>query len=168
MTVIGWIVFGLILLFGFAALTGAPFVPSRTKEVREAFQKLYKLGKNDFIIDLGSGDGRVQKIASEFGASGLGIEINPILVLIAKFRLRKAKNQHTVCSNMLSVDFPAETTVVYTFCDNRDMPKIVKCVKKQAKKLHKPLYLISHAFDTKEAELVKQHRAYYLYLIKEK
>ena len=165
MEVICWIGLGLIVLFGVAALTGAPFVPSVKSEVRDAFKKLYPLGKKDFIVDLGSGDGRVQKVASEFGAKGLGIEINPLLVFAAKWRLRKCKDQKTICGSMYAIDFPAETTVVYTFCDNRDIKKIVRHCKKQAEKLGHSFYLISHAFDTKDAELVKQHRAYYLYKI---
>ena len=92
MTVLFVILGAILVLFLLSALTGAPYVPSFQKELRLAFKDLYKLGKDDFIVDLGSGDGVVLKTAAEFGASGLGIEINPVLVYISRFRLRKHKN----------------------------------------------------------------------------
>lgn len=160
------IVVVLLMLFCIPALTGAPYVPSREKEVRDAFKKLYPLSKKDFIIDLGCGDGKVQKIASEFSAGGLGIEINPILAIVARWRLRKLPNQKVICSNMFAIDFPKETTVVYVFGDGRDIKRIVKFVKAQSTKLGKPIHLISHAFEVLDVKPIKQHRAYHLYLIK--
>ena len=166
MGVVWIIIIAIVGLFCVTAFFGAPYVPSRNKEVRGVFKELYPLGEKDFIIDLGSGDGKVQKIASEFGAGGLGVEINPILAVIAKIRLRKLPQQKTICGNMFAVDFPKNTTVVYVFGDGRDMKKIVKYIEKQAQKLGKPLHLISHAFEAPGAKPIKQYRAYHLYLIK--
>ena len=84
--ILKWIGIVLVLVFGGTALTGAPFVPSRRKELDIIFKKLYKLNKNDLLVDLGSGDGKVLKAASDFGARALGIELNPFLVLFSKVR----------------------------------------------------------------------------------
>ena len=37
----------LIVFLGFTAFTGAPYVPSMKKELREAFKKLYPLKKKE-------------------------------------------------------------------------------------------------------------------------
>ena len=84
--ILKWIGIVLVLVFGGTALTGAPFVPSRRKELEIIFKKLYRLSKNDLLVDLGSGDGKVLKAASDFGARALGIELNQFLVLFSKLR----------------------------------------------------------------------------------
>ena len=53
--------------------------------VVEAMLKLASVGPRDYVIDLGSGDGRlVIAAAKEHGASGLGVDIDPKLVDIAR------------------------------------------------------------------------------------
>lgn len=160
-----WIVVGLIIFLGFTAFTGAPFVPSMKKEIREAFKKLYPLKKKDFLVDLGSGDGRVLLIANEFGAKGLGIELNPLLAFISKIRLRKVKGTSIKIGNLFDVDFPKETTVVYLFGDSRDIMRFVVHIENQATKLNKKLYLISNAFMIPGLEPINKHRSYFLYEI---
>ena len=165
-----WFILGAIViiaafLFMFAAFTGAPYVPSSTSELEEAFTKLYKLSRKDLLIDLGSGDGVVLKMASRHGAQALGVEINPLLVLTTRMRLRKEKHVRVVCKNFYKMDFPPETTVVYVFSDSRDIRKIAKLVQKQSAALGHPIYLISNAFEVPGLEIQKQHRAHYLYKI---
>ena len=49
--------------------------------VTEAMLTIARVGKKDFVIDLGSGDGRIVILAAKkFGARGLGVEIDPALV----------------------------------------------------------------------------------------
>lgn len=156
-----------MLIFLVTVLIGAPYVPSRNAEVRKAFKNLYPLGKKDLIIDLGSGDGKILKAASEFGARSVGIELNPILVLISKLRLRKDKKARVVCRDYFHYDFPAETTVVYLFSEDRDMPKLVQYIEKQAARIGHPIYLISYAFKAEKYKAEKTYQAYYLYKIKE-
>jgi SAM-dependent methyltransferase len=162
------IIFALVLLFCLTALTGAPFVPSKKSEIQGAFKELYPLGKHDLLIDLGSGNGKVLIEAHNCGAKSIGIELNPILAFISKLRLFRKKNIKVVCRDFFHYDFPAETTVVYVFADGRDMPRVAKAVEAQAKRLHKPIYLISHAFPVEGYKTEKEYRAYYLYKIKEK
>ena len=157
-----------ILIFGFTAITGAPFVPSRKRAAMEAFQKLYPLSKKDFLIDLGSGNGKVLAIATKFGAKCLGLELNPLLVLYSKIRLCHNPLAKTKNADMFHYNFPKETTVVYVFGDGRDMKRIVKTIEKQVAKIGHPLFLISHAFEAEGREPVKAHGAYYLYKIEER
>jgi hypothetical protein len=60
--------------------SGGPFVPTPPAVV-EAMLKLAKVGPRDFVVDLGSGDGRIVLTAATLHkASGLGVEIDPELV----------------------------------------------------------------------------------------
>jgi len=53
------------------------YVPT-PQEVVHAMLKVANVGKDDVIYDLGSGDGRIVITAArEYGASGVGIDINP-------------------------------------------------------------------------------------------
>jgi methylase of polypeptide subunit release factors len=53
------------------------FVPT-PQEVVDAMLKLAKVGANDVVYDLGSGDGRIPITAARtYGARGVGIDIDP-------------------------------------------------------------------------------------------
>ncbi len=57
-----------------------PYVPSPQSVVSDML-KVAEVGPNDFIIDLGSGDGRIVLTAAKiFGARGFGVEIKDELV----------------------------------------------------------------------------------------
>ena len=166
--IVKWIVFAVVLIFAIMALTGAPYVPSLVSELKLVFTKLYKLSDKDLVVDLGSGDGVVLKVASDFGAKAFGVELNPFLVLLTKWRLRKRKGVSVKCGNLFKVDFPAETTVVYLFGDGRDIKGMMETIQTQAGKLDHDLYVISHAFELPGPKPVKKHRAYFLYKISHK
>ena len=60
--------------------TGGPYVPT-PQVVVDAMLELAKVGPRDFVIDLGSGDGRIVLTAAErYSARGLGVDIDPELV----------------------------------------------------------------------------------------
>jgi predicted O-methyltransferase YrrM len=68
----------------------APYFPTPQSVVDRMLQ-LAKVGPEDFVIDLGSGDGRiVLTAAKKYGARGLGIEIEPQLVSEANYNARRA------------------------------------------------------------------------------
>ena len=163
--ILKWFGFVLIFTFSATALTGAPFVPSRRKELEIIFKKLYKLGQKDLLVDLGSGDGKVLKAASDFGAKAYGIELNPFLVFFSKVRFICNPRVRTVMRDFFHSDLPVETTVVYVFGDGRDMKRIAKKVQEQTQIIGHPLYLISHAFELPNLKPLKKCRAYFLYKI---
>jgi len=61
----------------------APWVPTPQKFV-ELMLDMAKIAPSDYVIDLGSGDGRVVITAAKRGATALGIEYHPDLVEMAK------------------------------------------------------------------------------------
>ena len=76
---------GFFLFLCLSFVTGGPFVPS-SKHAVEAMIKLADLKAGQTVIDIGSGDGRVLFEAAKEGARGIGIEINPYLVLFTRIR----------------------------------------------------------------------------------
>lgn len=67
-----------------------PYVPSPSNTVT-AMLKLAGVQKTDTVYDLGSGDGRIViAAAKEFGARGVGIDINPERVARAQVKAEKA------------------------------------------------------------------------------
>jgi hypothetical protein len=67
-----------------------PYVPSPQSVVSDML-KLAEVGPNDFLIDLGSGDGRIVLTAAKvFGARGFGVEIKDELVKLSNEAARNA------------------------------------------------------------------------------
>jgi hypothetical protein len=63
-----------------APVNAGPYVPSPTSVVADMLT-LAEVGPKDFVIDLGSGDGRIVLTAAKvFGARGFGVDINEKLV----------------------------------------------------------------------------------------
>ena len=86
------LVLGLIASFGCQTIPGREvrYEPTPMPIVR-ALLELAEVGKQDVIYDLGSGDGRIPIMAAkEFGARGVGIEIDPALVTQAQANAREA------------------------------------------------------------------------------
>ena len=64
-------------------VNAGPYVPSPQSVVTDML-KLAKVSSSDFVIDLGSGDGRIVLTAAKvFGARGFGVEIQDKLVKLA-------------------------------------------------------------------------------------
>ena len=60
--------------------TGGPYVPT-PQVVVDAMLEIARVGPRDFVIDLGSGDGRIVLTAAQrYSARGLGVDIDPELV----------------------------------------------------------------------------------------
>ncbi len=154
-----------VALLGFVVFFGAPYVPSKSKELRRAFTKLYKLSGNDVLVDIGSGDGIVLRVASECGARAVGYEINPLLVLISKFLSRRDEKVSVKQANVWKARFPNETSVVYVFGESRDIKKIVRLVQTEASRLSHDLVVISYGFKLPDITVSKKLDAHFMYII---
>jgi hypothetical protein len=92
----------------------APFVPT-PQPVVEAMLQLANVGARDVLYDLGSGDGRVViTAAKKFGARGVGVELDPHLVIQSEEAARQAGVEGRVKflqENLFGVGL-AEATVV--------------------------------------------------------
>jgi SAM-dependent methyltransferase len=86
------LVLGLLVSFGCGTIPGQDvrYEPTPMPVVR-ALLELAEVGPQDLVYDLGSGDGRIPiTAATEFGARGVGIEIDPSLVTQAQAKAREA------------------------------------------------------------------------------
>jgi len=110
------------LLFGVLASFGCGTIPGRDVRyeptpmpIVRALLELAEVGPRDVVYDLGSGDGRIPiTAAKEFGARGVGIEIDPALVTQAQANAREAGVADKVefrLANMYQADVRSATVV---------------------------------------------------------
>jgi hypothetical protein len=90
------------------------------QSVVERMLALAQVGASDFVMDLGSGDGRIViTAAKKYGASGLGIEIDPQLVSAANWSARGAgvgERVKFVKQDLFETDLrPATVLTLYLF-----------------------------------------------------
>lgn len=80
------------LCFGLVVFVGPPYVPTMAKQI-EAALDLLDLKPGQTLLELGSGDGRVMLAAAERGLRVVGYEINPVLVMVSRWRTRHYRKQ---------------------------------------------------------------------------
>lgn len=139
----------------FSSIKGAPYVPTRKKEILNFLNEVvFKKGK--LFLELGCGDGRVVRTAvKEFGVKGLGVDVNPVLILWARILSKLTKTPHTEfkVENILKTDF-SKADYIYLFL----MPElIVKIEEKLKKETKKNAILISHGFRIIGLEKYRYH-----------
>lgn len=153
-----------IVAVGFVAFTGAPYVPSKPSEVRRALTDLYPIGKKDVLVDIGSGDGIVLRIAVRLGAKcAVGYEVHPVLVVISKLLSRGEPRVVTRLANFWRTQLPDDTTVVYTFGESRDIHNMYAQVQAEATRLGRNLAFVTYGFDVPGVKAVKTVGAHHLY-----
>ena len=95
----------------------APYVPTG-HDVVDRMLSLAGVTKEDYVVDLGCGDGRIPiAAAKKYGARGLGVDIDPVRIDEAKANLKIAGVQNLVefrLENLLETDV-SKATVVTTF-----------------------------------------------------
>ncbi len=158
-----WVVLGLVVFGGFMALTGAPYVPSKRRDVERAFTVLYPLSSRDVLVDIGSGDGMVLRVARRYGAQAVGYEINPLLVMIARWLSRGDSDIIVHLANFWRQSLPDNTTVIYTFGEGRDIARMYQLAQDTATRLGRPVAFISYGFDVPGIKATKHDGASFLY-----
>ena len=123
-----------------------PYVPT-PPEVVQAMLELADVGSDDLVYDLGSGDGRiVVTAAKEYGARGVGVDIDPERIADGRDNAREAGVEDRVRfiqSDLFEVDLsPATTVTLYLLPDInlRLRPKLMA-------ELRPGTPVVSHAFD---------------------
>lgn len=163
-----WVAIGLVIIavIGVGVLFGgAPFVPTRRAWIEQAFE-LSNLGKNDVIVDLGSGNGAVLAAAIERGAKrAVGYEVNPILAVWSRWRLgRYGKRASVRIADFFRSDLPQDTTVIYMFQVSWVLDKIKPYLESQKPQIRsKKLKVVCFGFEIKDAQPVKKLNGMTLY-----
>lgn len=95
----------IVVLLTYSLVRGAPFAAIGKRRMENIFKLLNKKGGR--FVDIGSGDGRIVINAAKRGFDAYGIEINPLLVIIANVKIRKLKlvNAHILLTDFWKHDF---------------------------------------------------------------
>lgn len=123
-----------------------PYVPT-TEEAVKAMLKLAEVKKSDVVYDLGCGDGRIViAAAKEYGAHGVGIDINPERIQEAEENAKKTGVEKLVRfeeNDLFDADIH-EATVVTLFLLNsvnlKLRPKLLRDLKPGTR-------IVSNTFD---------------------
>jgi len=114
----------------------SPWWRTNRKIAKKAFE-LAGLKKEDTVYELGSGEGTVLiTAASEFGASGVGIEIDPLRFYISKFLVWKnglGKKIKINRGNFFEADI-SSASVVFVYLVPKAINKLLPKFKKELKK----------------------------------
>lgn len=155
---------GFIVLFGWVVIRGAPYVPSHRRFVAQSFKELYPVSSKDTLVDLGSGDGIVLRTAAARGATAIGYEINPLLVVVTKLLSWGNHRIIVKVADYWLVNLPKETTIVYLFAVSRDIKKAQKYMQHQADTIGHELYLMTYGAKLAGKEPVRELNAHALYV----
>jgi len=149
---VSFAVFTIFLIY--SSVKGSPYVPTKNKQVNLILEKA-KLKKSEIFLDLGCGDGRVVRTAvKNFQVTGIGIEINPLLLIWAKILsgFQRLKNIDFFRLDIIKENLP-KADVIYIFL----MPKLIAAITPKLKKhLDQGALIISHGFKIKR--LIKYFR----------
>ena len=132
-----------------------PYVPTR-EDVLAEMMKMAAVTKNDFVFDLGCGDGRIVITAvKDFGARGVGIDIDPRRIDESEENARKAGVQDRVefiQGDLFEANLSKATVVTLYLLPSVNLrlrPKLLKELKPGTR-------VVSHNYDMGDWKPLKQ------------
>lgn len=131
-TIIKSIIFFLLLLFLPTFYTKVPYYPSNNKIFKAVLDNLPKDRQDFTFLDAGCGSGRLLcYLAKHFPKSKfVGVEINPLVFLVAKLISLPRKNVTICYQNLWKMDFN-NYDIIYAFLAPPLMPDIYNKVSKE-------------------------------------
>lgn len=123
-----------IYLLVYSMAKGAPYAPIH-KEHLPIMLKLLNIKKGEKAVDIGAGDGRIVIALAQAGADAHGFEINPLLVLWAKWNIyRSGMNgkAHIHLQNFIKADF-SDFDIFTTYLTQFGMKNVEKKLSEEAK-----------------------------------
>jgi SAM-dependent methyltransferase len=143
-----------------------PYLPSTTVAVDEML-RLANVGPGDLVADLGSGDGRVVITAArDYGARGLGIELDARLVAESEANARAAGVDRLVTfrqGDVLKADY-GDATVVTLYL----LPNLVEQLKPRLLDLKPGTRIVAHDYGFKDwmpDRRIQISKSYLLYVV---
>lgn len=131
-----------------AAEPSVPYVPT-PQEVVERMLQIAKVTPADYLIDLGSGDGRIVITAArKFGARGFGVDLNPERIDEANANAKKAgvTDMVTFQQRDLFQTELSEATVITMYL----LPRVNLALRPKLLQLKPGTRLVSHDFDMED------------------
>lgn len=143
-----------------------PYVPT-PEEVVDKMLDLARVGPGDYVIDLGSGDGRIVIAAAKRGAVGHGIDLNPIRVSEAQVNAQKAGVTNKVMflqGDLFKTDISQASVITMYLLSSVNLE-----LRPTLLKLKPGTRIVSHAFSMAEWEPdqheMVDHRNVYFWVI---
>ena len=130
-----------------------PYVPT-PQTVVDRMLAMGRVNAQDYLIDLGSGDGRIVINAAKRGARSLGIEYNPDLVALSKRNAARegvADRARFVQGDIFETDF-SQATVITMFL----LPELNLQLRPTILKLKPGTRVVSNSFDMGEWQADKE------------
>lgn len=151
------------ILLGRTTIGGAPYAPLG-KEKIDTMINLLDIKKGDKVVDLGSGDGRIVIGLARKGAQAHGYEINPLLVVISKYKINKAGLGKNAFIHMKS--YWNEDVSKFDAITLFGAPHIMKKLKGKFEKELKPgTKIVSNYFKFPDWNFIKEKDKIYFYII---
>lgn len=144
----------------YAIYIAAPFVPLNKKNVQTLLD-VAQLAPRDTLMDLGSGDGRILNLAAPFVDRAIGIEINPLLYYLSKFKLRNVKNVVVRRENLWNTSLAGVDVLSLYFIADK-MGNLAEKVKKEMKPGSR---VVSYAFQFPNWQYAEKNGKIYLYIV---
>ena len=160
-----FVLVGIAAFVGASVFFGAPYVPSLRRDLTELFDNFIPLGKDDVLLDLGSGDGVVLREARRRGARAVGFEIHPLFAAISALVSLRDPRVTVRLADMWRTPFPQDVTLVYAFSVGRDVKRLTRRVQSEATRIGRPLRLVCYGNPLPGVEPVGTRGAYFLYQI---
>jgi predicted RNA methylase len=163
------VIFLSVLIIGVAIwilwpiVIGAQWIPT-PRDVVSKMLSFADVGPGDTLVDLGSGDGRIILLAAlEFRANAIGIEADPLRVLITRIRIRLKGLEDKVdviWGNFFKSDLSAASVV--TIYQSTEINKKLK--ENLEEQLHPGTRVVTYSFIFEGWESVKVDESTKLYL----
>lgn len=155
-----WIIFGLVLCFGFVVFVGPPYLPTMNKQVESALDML-DLQPGQTLLELGCGDGKVLVAAARRGLQVTGVELNPLLVLLCLARTWRYRGQvKVVMGNYWNTATWPAADGIFGFVLPKYMTKLDRTIRAWQSK---PLRLASFAFAVPDKKVRAERDGVFLY-----
>lgn len=156
------VILTVILLFGFVVFFGPPYLPTLRRQTDAALD-LLALKSGQTLLELGAGDGRVVRAAAARGLRVVGIELNPLLVVVARIVTWRYRDRVRILwGSYWGVPWP-EADGIFTFMIGRQMAMLDQRIEAWHTK---PVALASFAFAIPNKRPTKEEKGIFFYTYK--
>lgn len=148
-------------------LFSPPVVATPNRIILEALSAVNPK-QDDLLIDLGSGSGRVLRLAAlKYKVKGLGYEINPFLIIWSRLKILLAgiKGVEFKNKNYLKEDL-SKANIIFMYLLPKFIPAVVEKLEKECKK---GTIIISQRFEVEEwkdkliKEILRKNNSTFIY-----
>jgi hypothetical protein len=148
-----------LLCFSGVLLFGAPYLPTLQPQVQAALT-LARLKPGQTLLELGCGDGKVLIAAAQQGVHSVGYELNPLLYVLCRLRTWRYRQYiRIIWGDFWKSPWPA-ANVIFVFLLPKYMDKLDKKIMQYN---HKPVKLVSFAFEIEAKQPAAKQDGLFLY-----